>query len=431
MDNVHQLARTLRPHVVRWGPIVVAAVYLVFWLIGESGRMTGAFMFIPLALFTVTIALSGRLPLVSLTLALLIPLLQLVGIVPPPTANNWFMYGALGLVAFIVALGAQGWARRLVLPVGAVVAALFAARLVLPSSEGTWTEWIGGPYAPRLNPVNPVREDFTVLLLGAIVFYVAFWALGTAARALLSERALGGVLFVAEARLEETDFELRLSQDRARISRDVHDTLAHSLAVIVSQAEGAIALKGKRPAVAGEALANIASVGRSALLDVRKLVESIHDHDITTSTPTIGDIQSLIAHLRDVGMDVSLRVLGSPRPLAPSPDLAVFRIVQESLTNALRHSGQQGSARITLDWQGTGLAVLVSSIGTNPPPATSRGVGIEGMKERARLSGGWLTAEPADDGSFVVTAYIPTPALAPVPSRLASDSAVKQELADA
>lgn len=414
MNTLHGVARTLRPYVTRWGPIVIAAAYLGFWLVGEIGRMASNTTFVTLLLFTATIAISGRFPLVALGLTLLIPLLHLAGFAPP-TSTTWFMYSALGLVAFIVAFGATGWARRLVLPVGGIVSALFAARLVIPSEYGTWTDWIGGPYAPRLNPVNPIREDFTVLLIGAILFYVAFWALGTAARALLSERRIGGVLVAAESRLEETDFELRLSQDRARISRDVHDTLAHSLAVIVSQAEGALALKGKRPAVAGEALANIASVGRSALLDVRSLVESIHDHDLTASKPTIADIHSLITHLRGVGMDVSLKVLGTPRELAPSHDLAVFRIVQESLTNALRHSGQNSLARVTLDWQGTGLAVLVSSTGAGPqsPPAASRGVGIEGMKERARLTGGWLTAEPAEEGTFLVTAYIPTPALAP------------------
>lgn len=419
-SQLHGLARTLRPHIVVWGPLAIAAVYALAWGIAEAGRMTDGTPWL-LVLFTAAIALSGRYPYLALALSVGIPALQLLGALDPPTSNNWFMYNGLGAVAFIIAFSGTGWARKLVLPVGGVISALFAARLVIPSVNDSWSYWIGGPDAPRLNPVNPIREDFVVLLLAALLFYLAFWALGTAARALLSERAIGGVLVAAESRLEETDFELRLSQDRARISRDVHDTLAHSLAVIVSQAEGAVALSATKPKVAVEALATIATVGRSALVDVRSLVESIHEHDLTAPKPTIDDLPSVVAHVRGAGLEVDYRVLGTPRALSASQDLGVFRIVQESLTNALRHGGQKGSATVTLDWQGTGLAILVASTGT-PPSAhgvASRGVGIEGMKERAKLMGGWLTAEPSEPGTFLVTGYVP------VPQRAA------QELADA
>ena len=399
----------LRPHIVVWGPVAVAAVYCVAWGVAEAGRWFDSTPLM-LVLFAAAIGVSGRFPSVALGVVVGIPALQLIGVIDPPTANNWFMYNGVGAVAFIVAFRATGWTRRLALPVGVVVSVLFAARLVLPDESNTsWTDWVGGASAFRLNPEYPVREDFTVLVLGSVVFYVACWALGTAARSLLSERALGGVLEQAESRLEEADFELRLSQDRARISRDVHDTLAHSLAVIVSQAEGAMALAATKPKVAVEALGNIATVGRSALVDVRSLVESIHEHDLTAPKPTIDDLPSVVSHLRGAGMEVAYRVLGTPRALSASHDLGVFRIVQESLTNALRHGGTNSSATVTLDWQGTGLAILVASTGTPPetPPVASRGVGIEGMKERARLMGGWLTAEPSDDGAFIVTAYVP------------------------
>ena len=409
--QLHGIARTLRPYLVVWGPVAVAAAYCAVWGVAEAGRWTGSTPLM-LVLFASAIGVSGRFPSVALAVAVGIPALQLIGVLQPPTANNWFMYNGIGAVAFIVAFRSTGWTRRLALPVGALIAVLFAARLVLPDQYGSsWTDWVGGASAFRLNPQYPIREDFTVLLLGALVFYIACWALGTAARSLLSERRLGGVLVEAEHRLEETDFELRLSQDRARISRDVHDALAHSLAVIVSQAEGAIALSATKPAVAGDALANIATVGRSALVDVRSLVESIHENDITAAKPTIDDLPSVVSHLRGVGMDVSFRVLGTPRALTPSHDLGVFRIVQESLTNALRHGGQNGRATVTLDWRGTGLAILVVSSGTvpEPLPVASRGVGIEGMKERARLMGGWLTAERRDDGAFVVTGFVRVP----------------------
>lgn len=378
--------------------MIGAMAYVVLWGIGEASRIgpgTGAV----LALFTIAIALSGFAPLASLALVTVIPILQLAGVLYPPTANAWAIYQAAGWVALVVAFRGEGLARKLVLPVGVVTAVLFTTRMMVPTEEeGDWTSWVGNGSAIT---AYPNRESVLTLLLLALGFYVALWALGLAGRSLLRERAIGRAL-------TQTDLELRIAEDRARISRDVHDALAHSLAVIVSQAEGALALQAKRPQVATEALSNIASVGRVALTDVRSLVESIHDQDLTAVAPSLDDISALVARMRKVGMDATLQVLGEPQELPASRELAVFRIVQESLTNALKHGGPTSTARVTLDWQGTGLAVLVVSRPNCEPTAQdpSRGVGIVGMRERARLAGGWLTAEPEGD-DFLVTAFIP------------------------
>ena len=391
-------ARTLVRH-SQWIPIAGAAVYVILWGVAEAGRMQpgdGAV----LALFTIAIALSGIFPYASLSIITFVPILQLAGVLAGPTANNWPVYQAAGWVALVVAFRGEGLVRKFVLPVGAVTAVLFATRMLIPSDDsGGWTSWIGGG-AALTN--YPNREGLATLVLLALGFYTGLWALGIAGRSLLREREIGRVL-------TRTDLELRLAEDRARISRDVHDALAHSLAVIVSQAEGALALHGKRPQVAGNALTNIASVGRVALTDVRSLVESIHDEDVTAIAPSVDDLGALITRMRKVGMDATLQVLGAPRALSASRDLAVFRIVQESLTNALKHGGPTSVARVTLDWQGTGLAVLVVSSPVGDPSAmgSTRGVGIAGMKERARLAGGWLTAGPEGD-DFLVTAFIPS-----------------------
>lgn len=399
MKNIlSSTGRTLVRH-SQWIPVVGAAVYVTLWCIGEASRIgpgTGAV----LALFTIAIALSGFAPLASLAVVTLIPILQLAGVLYPPTANAWAIYQAAGWVALVVAFRGEGLARRLVLPVGVVTAVLFATRMMIPSAEeGDWTSWVGA--GPAITDY-PNRESFITLLVLGLGFYGGLWALGLAGRSLLRERAIGRAL-------TKTDFELRLAEDRARISRDVHDALAHSLAVIVSQAEGALALQAKRPKVAADALGNIAAVGRVALTDVRSLVESIHDQDLTAIAPTAADLGAVVARMRKVGMDATLQVLGEPQELPASRDLAVFRIVQESLTNALKHGGPASTARVTLDWQGTGLAVLVVSHpnGDATELDTTRGVGITGMKERARLAGGWLTAGPEGD-DFLVTAFIPT-----------------------
>jgi signal transduction histidine kinase len=260
---------------------------------------------------------------------------------------------------------------------------------------------------------HPLQEVFAWLLLAGFGIYAGAWALGVGVANVLKIRSISRVLISAETRLEETDFELRLAQDRERISRDVHDALAHSLAIVVSQAEGALALRSVKPEVVGDSLRNIATVSRTALVDVRRLVEQIQeDDDVTTPKATIADIDSLVTHMREIGMDASLRLLGNPVSLMPSQELAVYRIVQESLTNSLKHGGPTSTVTVVLDWRGPGLAVLVTSAGGTPlikeRADPDRGVGIAGMKERARLAGGWLTAELSDDGSFIVTAFLST-----------------------
>lgn len=399
---------------VQWFAAAGAVIYLVLWILAEAGRIGILEKTAVFAIFAVAIGISGWWPLVSLGIVTAVPVLQFVGVLYPPVAQTWPMYEAAGIVAFVVAVRGEGLVRKLVLPVGVLTSILIAARMMIPSIEGGyWTSWVGG----SSNFSNyPHREGLIMLILVAAGFYAAMWSAGIAIRSLLRVRAIGTVLDEAEDRLLETDFELRLAQDRARISRDVHDALAHSLAVIVSQAEGAAALAGQKPRVATAALQTIASVGRTALVDVRSLVERIHDDDVTVNTPTVDDLGAVVAQMRKLGMDVTLQVLGTPRSLATTHDLAVFRIVQESLTNALKHAGASSTARATLDWQGTGLAVLVvSTAHAEPPaPAPGRGVGIRGMMERARLTGGWLTAE-REDNDFVVTAFIPvTPTTAPL-----------------
>jgi len=399
---------------VQWFALAGGVIYLVLWIVAEAGRYGILEKTVVFAIFAVAIGISGWWPLVSLGIVTAVPVLQFAGVLYPPVSQTWPMYEAAGIVAFVVAVRGEGLVRKLVLPVGILTSILFAARMMIPSIEGGyWTSWVGG--GSNFSGY-PHREGLIMLILVAAGFYAAMWSAGIAIRSLLRVRAIGTVLDEAEDRLIETDFELRLAQDRARISRDVHDALAHSLAVIVSQAEGAAALAGQKPRVATAALQTIASVGRTALVDVRSLVERIHDDDVTVNTPTIDDLGAVVAQMRKLGMDATLQVLGSPRPLATTHDLAVFRIVQESLTNALKHAGASSTARVTLDWQGTGLAVLVvSKAPTEPPvPGPGRGVGIRGMMERARLTGGWLTAE-REDNDFVVTAFIPVAPIASPP----------------
>ncbi|WP_157155465.1 sensor histidine kinase [Diaminobutyricimonas sp. LJ205] len=394
-----------------WIAPIGAGLYLMLWINAEHGRwqlndlVAHSVVF---AGFAIALALVFRLPLLSLALVVAIPALQLIDVLEPPYSTTWPTYFAAGFVALGVGLKCRGVVRYLALPLGAIASLLIALCMTVPTpwSASSWSSWTNQPGAPDIR-----LRDVMTLGIAAFGLYVAAWAIGVACAEVWRRSQLGQALASTTQRFDETDFELRLAQDRARISRDVHDALAHSLAVIVSQAQGAVALQDARPEVAGRALENIASVGRSALIDVRRLVERIQDDsDVTEPTATIAELDAIVAELRDTGMDVTLRTLGEPRPIDPSQELTVYRLVQESLTNALKHAGPTSEATTVLDWRGPGLAILVTSRGEEPlvEQGDVRGVGVDGMKERARLAGGWLTAEASDDGAFIVSAFIPT-----------------------
>ena len=313
---------------VQWLALAGGFIYFILWVVAEAGRWQLADKGVVFLLFAIALGISGLWPLIALFLVTAIPVLQLLGILYPPTAQTWPMYEAAGFVAFVIAVRGEGLVRKLVLPVGAVTAVLFAVRMMIPSSEaGYWTSWVGG--GGNSISIYPHREGLVMLILVAAGFYAAMWSAGIAIRSLLRVRAIGTVLGEAEDRLLETDFELRLAQDRARISRDVHDALAHSLAVIVSQAEGAAALAEQKPRVATAALQTIASVGRTALVDVRSLVERIHDDDVTANTPTIDDLGAVVSQMRKLGMDVTLQVLGN---ISLSAEEAQFLKTQKTIS---------------------------------------------------------------------------------------------------
>lgn len=397
-------------------------VYLVLWEIAESGREGTGFPSVVTPLFAIMIGISARWPVASLGLMVLVPALQLVGFIPPPTSTNWPTYFAIAFAGFFVAWRARRPVRYLALPVGLIAALLSAWRMVLPSGQGSYIWWAVRVPSPdwigEAMGSYPYRVTVLLLLLIGFGVYGLFWGGGFAIAATGLDRLLGQT----RRQLKQTDLELRIEQDRARISRELHDAIAHSLAVVVSQAEGALAQN--EPEATERTLRNIAAVGRESLTDMRGLIERIQTDDVLEARPTVSDIPVLVDRMRQIGMDATLQVHGAAGDLTPAQQAAIYRIVQESLTNALKHGGPDAAVTVTLDWRGPGLALLVSSTGSEPlvdsDPGNqdAAGVGIAGMRERARLAGGWLTAESAEDGAFLVTAFIP--------ARVASEAGAKE-----
>lgn len=270
-------------------------------------------------------------------------------------------------------------------------------------------------------PSDVVSTVLSVGFLSAVV--LAVWALALVRRArverlrTLAERA---------RRLEverDQQAQIATAAERARIAREMHDVVAHSLAVVISQADGGRYAAPGDPAAAERALTTIAETGRSALGDLRRILGVLRDEDDTVALapqPTEHDLQTLLTPLRHAGLDVTLQHTGTPRTVPAPIGLGIYRIVQESLTNVLKHAGPAASAEVMLHWHPDHLDLMVSDTGSpgsgsDSASAGAHGHGLVGMAERATMLGGTLQAGPQPAGGWLVRARIPVP---PAPDTL-------------
>ena len=200
--------------------------------------------------------------------------------------------------------------------------------------------------------------------------------------------------------------------ERERIAQDVHDIMAHSLSIILAQADGARMLVDERPASVAPSLATIADTARASLTEVRVLIETLVGSPDGPVHPGVADLDDLVERMSDAGLVISVERFGGSVELSAAQELAVYRIVQEGLTNALEHAGAGARARLALDEREDGIALSLASQPSAPrdaPPPNPAGRGLIGMRERARFAGGWLDAGVDEDqpGGYLVTAYIP------------------------
>jgi signal transduction histidine kinase len=223
--------------------------------------------------------------------------------------------------------------------------------------------------------------------------------------------ALGELSRTRALRREDAERRI-LTQERARIARELHDVLAHTVSVIVVQAGAAGDVFETRPDLARKALGAIDVAARSTLAELRVLLQTMSAGEAAepdTPQPGLGQLGALAASLRSTGLRVDLDQEPGGAPLPAAVDLSAYRIVQESLTNTLRHS-QATRARVSVRCAPDSVRLEISDAG--PARATGRIVGtgrrgIVGMRERARLLGGTLDAGPLPDGGFRVSADLP------------------------
>jgi signal transduction histidine kinase len=335
--------------------------------------------------YALLLALVGSLPLTFRRLAPL-PVLAM-------TVAASLAYQALGLrpeplpISVLVAIYTVAVLRR------PLVASLAASAYVLAFAVGSMTGWA------------PLSDDQMYIDLVSVVATVMVGygvALGHA-RASMAEQRTAEL-----AREQEDRTQAAVAQEQARIAREVHDIVAHDVSVMVAQAGAGRRVFATKPQVAADALASIETVGRDALDGLRRLVTLLRT-DVEQSgrspQPSLDRLPWLFDQVQRAGLPVTLTVRGKPRPLPATVELNAFRIVQEALTNILKHAGPT-EATVTLDYDDAELRVDVRDRGRGSVRSPSPGYGLISMQQRARMLGGDLVARPAEQG-FLVSARLP------------------------
>ncbi|MEU4191463.1 sensor histidine kinase [Kribbella sp. NPDC026611] len=259
------------------------------------------------------------------------------------------------------------------------------------------------------------KQQVTMMVaLGAVVF--ATWAFGERRRtrglyvAQLEERA------TQAERDRDREAKLAVSNERTRIAREIHDVVAHGLSIMIVQADGGLYAADQSPEAAKKALATIGDTGRASLTEMRKmlgLLKQDEQHELDPNQPRpqpgVSSLPELVDNVRAAGLNVDYEVTGVTRDLPALLGLTAYRIVQEGLTNTLKHAGPGAHASVSLDFGREMLTVVVTDDGRGGgvAPSSDPGHGLVGMRQRASISGGTVSAGPKAGGGYEVIAKLP------------------------
>lgn len=225
-------------------------------------------------------------------------------------------------------------------------------------------------------------------------------------------------------REREAESRAAVAEERTRIARELHDVVAHSMAVMIVQADGARFMLDRDPEQARNAVKVVADTGRQALEEMRRLVGVLRDAGPTgaggSAVPAdpehrrlaLADLTDLLARFRDAGLSIRHTVTGDAPALPPGLELTVYRVVQEALTNALKHAGVGAHVDLSLAYTADAVVVRTADDGRGRPvvsPAPSGGHGLLGMRERVTVYDGSLTAGPRTGGGWQLEARLPLP----------------------
>nr|WP_206686996.1 MULTISPECIES: histidine kinase [Microbacterium] len=398
--------------------VLLFAVAAAFTLLPVGSGVWGSYilnsrtaLYVALALtavFSAALAVRRLSPPIALGVAWVAAIVQMAGGLPPLPAN----FAIFGILYVTAAYGGRrlywsGFASSL------IGAAFITVYLLAPSIA------VDGGFGQVTTYAFAAIMLFTAATLGLLLS----WTIGALVRTAVRARE-------NRAAQERAEAETATEQERTRIARDMHDVVAHSLAVVIAQADGARYAAAADPEAATAALATISSTARSALSDVRMLLTQLRHSQAEGPQPTLADLEELYAQVRAAGVDLRVDVdPASPVEPPAAVQLAVYRILQEALTNALRH-GTGGPVDVTLAWHPDRVELTVHNLVADPAVAGGSGHGLIGMRERAQLVGGSMDAG-ADGGRFTVRVVIPSGAAAPGSAGAAAAAAPASTALDA
>ena len=381
----------IRAWAERWGDWVVAlgftvAIEFEIWVTPPAGlTITGGRGVITLVGASVTVPLAWR-RRAPIPVLFTISVAILLGSLLSKHADGMPFVAFLALILAFYSVGAHCADRRGLLAAGGGIALLLGYDLAH-----------GG-----LGQAHGSRP-------GAALIFAIAWLVGREVRRRRRELTL---LHERAARLEQDQEEqarAAVAEERGRIARELHDVVAHSVSVMVVQAQAGPRLLGE-PDRARGAFRSIEASGREALVELRRMLGILRTGDEELAIgpqPGLGSLESLVEQVRDAGLPVELRVEGDPLQLPPGVDLSAYRIVQEALTNVLKHAGR-AHAEVVVRYGPSELELRISDDGSDAPVSVNgSGHGLIGMRERVALYGGALEAGRRTDGGYAVRARLP------------------------
>jgi signal transduction histidine kinase len=332
-------------------------------------------------------------------------------------------HAILGIPLTLAAVGPLFWRRRYPLGVLAATTAMALLLALVYDSDAAVAPAIAiYTVAAHLDRRRSARTSgiAAVLLLAAIgasvslgqaipdaILLAGAWMIGDS---LGARRAYTRELEEKAERLErerETEAARAVAEEQARIARELHDVIAHNLSVMVVQAAAANDVFDSRPDRAREALRAIEATGRGALEELRRLLGAVRTGDAEFAPqPGLDQLDALVSQVRAAGLTVAVSIEGEPRPLSSALDLSAYRVVQEALTNTLKHAHAR-RADVSLRYGPEALDVEVRDDGRGSANGDGDGHGLIGMRERVGVFGGSLEAGPAPGGGYAVAARFP------------------------
>jgi signal transduction histidine kinase len=334
----------------------------------------------------------------------IVPLLFDCALVLPLVWRRRWPSGVFAVLAVVA--GAQWIADVKVLGDAALVVALYTVAAQEPRRRAALAAGVV-ELGAVLATLRWGSDDFFKTFVGLSGVTLAAFGLGTSVR---QRRAYQASLEDRAARLEiERDQQGRLAAaaERARIAREMHDIVAHNLSVMIALADGATFAAERSPERSASAMQSVSATGRQALGEMRRLLGVLRDDESAGTLlpqPGILDIDRLVDQVRAAGLPVALAIEGDARALPAGAQLTVYRLVQEALTNSLKHAGPEARAEVSLRFDAAGVDVEISDDGAGEPaPAQDgHGLGLNGMRERAAVYAGIVQAGPLPAGGWRV-----------------------------